>query len=127
VVTAYQVCNSNIGKAGSSTAFHQEWHLLRLSGHLKPNPRKTFIVDLIKEINKWKSEGAQVILGGDFNENLGDTIDGLSHLASICSLTDVHTLFMEFLMSQTPTFEAASVYTMPLQRKGCYPLYGAAT
>jgi hypothetical protein len=93
VVTVYRVCNSNIGKAGSSTAFHQEWHLLRLSDHLKPNPRKNFIVDLIKEIKKWKLEGAHVILGGDFNKNLGDTIDGLSHLMSICTLTGVHAFF----------------------------------
>jgi hypothetical protein len=43
VITEYRVCNDHIGKAGSITAFHQEWHLLRLNGDLKPNPRTSFI------------------------------------------------------------------------------------
>jgi hypothetical protein len=93
VVTAYRVVNAHIGRTGSSTAFHQEWHLLRLGGILHPNPRKAFITDLTTEINKWKSEGAHIILGGDFNENMGDTMDGLAQLASTCKLTDAHGLF----------------------------------
>jgi hypothetical protein len=96
VVTTYRVCNDNIAKAGSSTAFHQECHLLQLSGHLKLNPRKTFIVDLIIEIERWKSEGAHVILGRDLNENLGEAIDGLAHIVSTCKITDVHTFFHGF-------------------------------
>ena len=93
VVTAYRVCQGNIGAAGTSTAFHQEWHLLRLSGNPKPNPRQSFIQDLSVEIEKWKKEGASVIIGGDFNENLGDTIDGLAQLVSNSNLTDVHAHF----------------------------------
>ena len=93
VVTAYRVCKNHVGRAGSTTAFHQEWQLLRLSGNLAPNPRKAFISDLIVEIKKWSKEGAHVILGGDFNENLGETIDGLARLVSECKLTDVHAHF----------------------------------
>jgi endonuclease/exonuclease/phosphatase family metal-dependent hydrolase len=48
---------------------------------------------LTSEIERWKSEGANVILGGDFNENLGETIDGLAHLVSTCLLMDVHAHF----------------------------------
>ena len=44
MITAYRVCNGNISTSGSSTAFHQQWHLLRLAGHLKPNPRKACIL-----------------------------------------------------------------------------------
>jgi hypothetical protein len=93
VVTAYRVCNDNIGKAGTSTAFHQEWHLLRLDGCSSPNPCKAFINDLIIEIGRWKSEGAHVILGGNFNENLGDSTDGIAHLVATCKITDVHALY----------------------------------
>lgn len=93
MVTAYRVYKGSIGKAGNSTAFHQEWHLLRLRGHLKPDPRKTFIKDLITEVKRWQSEGAQVILGGDFSENLGETSDGLANLVSTCGLTDIHAQF----------------------------------
>jgi hypothetical protein len=28
VVTVYRVCNNHVGRAGSTTAFHQEWQLL---------------------------------------------------------------------------------------------------
>lgn len=93
VITAHRVINAHIGQTGSSTAFHQEWHLLQLGGILHPNPRKAFITDLTLEINKWKTEGAHIILGGNFNENLGDTMDGLAHLASTCKIADVHALF----------------------------------
>jgi hypothetical protein len=58
VITAYRVCNANIGTTGASTAFHQQWNLLRTAGKLKPNPRKQFITDLTAEIKKWQSEGA---------------------------------------------------------------------
>jgi hypothetical protein len=93
IVTAYRVCRLTIGKTDTSTAFHQEWHLLRLSGDPHPDPRRSFITDLTNEIELWKSEGVNVILGGDFNENLGETIDGLAHLVSTCQLTDVHAHF----------------------------------
>jgi hypothetical protein len=93
VVTAYRVCNANIGTSGASTAFHQQWNLLRQKGILIPNPRKQFIKDLIIEVNKWKSAGADIILGGDFNERLGDTQDGLAHLVTACDLADPHATF----------------------------------
>jgi hypothetical protein len=91
VVTAYRVCNASIGSSGLSTAFHQQWHLLRTAGDLNPNPRKQFITDLIIEIQKWKAEGAEVLLGGDFNDELGSTQDGrLSNLVTTCGLVDLH-------------------------------------
>jgi endonuclease/exonuclease/phosphatase family metal-dependent hydrolase len=67
--------------------------MLPLGGNLHPNPRKAFITDLTTEINMWKSEGAHIILGGDFNESMGDTMDGLAQLASTCKLNDTHGLF----------------------------------
>jgi hypothetical protein len=55
-----------------------------------PNPHKQFIIDLSIEINKWKKSGAEIILGGDFNEKLGDTQDGLARLVTQCNLADIH-------------------------------------
>jgi endonuclease/exonuclease/phosphatase family metal-dependent hydrolase len=62
---------------------------------LKANPRTSFITDLIVEVDKWKAAGAHIILGGDFNENLGESTDGLSNLVSTCNLTDVHAFFYD--------------------------------
>jgi hypothetical protein len=90
IITAYWVCHGHIGTSGASTAFHQQWHLLRLAGTKRPNPRKRFITDLITEIKTWQHAGADIILGGDFNEQLGETPDGLSHLVTMCGLADIH-------------------------------------
>jgi hypothetical protein len=90
VITVYQVCDAHIGSAGASTAFHQQWYLSRMEGDLTPNPRKRFITDLTKEIKKWQKAGADILLGGDFNERLGDTQDGLAHLVTECNLVDIH-------------------------------------
>jgi hypothetical protein len=90
MITAYRVCNGDISSSGTSTAFHQQWHILRLAGKLRPNPRKQFITDLTIEIKKWQQAGADIILGGDFNERLGDTQDGLAQLVTQCGLVDVH-------------------------------------
>jgi hypothetical protein len=91
VITAYQVYNGNISNVGASTDFHQQWHILWLADKLRPNPRKQFITDLTVEIKKWQQAGADIILGGDFNERLGETQDGLAHLVTQCGLADVHT------------------------------------
>ena len=54
MITAYQVYNGHISTSGAySTIFHQEWHLLHLAGHLKPNPRKAIISDLAAAIKTW--------------------------------------------------------------------------
>jgi hypothetical protein len=63
-----------------------------MAGDLNPNPRKRFIKDLIMEIKKWQQTGADIILGGDFNERMGDTQDGLAHLITQCGLVDFHAI-----------------------------------
>jgi hypothetical protein len=90
VITAYRVCTGNISTSGSSTAFPQQWHLMRLAGELNPQPRNKFITDLSAEIRKWQDSGADIILGGDFNERLVETKDGLAQLVTDCGLADVH-------------------------------------
>jgi hypothetical protein len=92
VITAYRVCEANISTIGASTTCHQQWHLLRQKGDTKPQPRKRFITDLCDEIKKWQRAGAEIILGGDFNEKMGDSPDGLSQLVTRCALVDPHAI-----------------------------------
>lgn len=61
-----------------------------MNGKLNPNPRKQFINDLTTEIKKWQHDDANIMLGGDFNDCLGDTHDGITHLVTTCKLADVH-------------------------------------
>jgi hypothetical protein len=90
VITAYCVCEANISTIGASTAYHQQWHLIRHKGDPNPQPRKQLITDLITEIQKWQRSGADIILGGDFNEKLGDSPEGLARLITKCELVDPH-------------------------------------
>ena len=52
--------------------------------------RKHFAEDLCKFVKACKQNNKLVIVGGDFNETLGDTIDGLTKLCNECDLVDVH-------------------------------------
>jgi hypothetical protein len=90
IVTACRVCEGNVSASGASTAFHQQWNILRRTGHPTPNPRKQFVTDLILEIEKWQRAGADIILGGDLNERLGDTQNGIANLVTKCGLVDPH-------------------------------------
>eukprot|EP00957_Ditylum_brightwellii_P068115 5170506-Ditylum_brightwellii.AAC.1 len=54
VVTAYRVQQEN--SEGTSTAYTQQRKILRKKGIDKPDPRKQWIIDLIKQINKWKED-----------------------------------------------------------------------
>jgi hypothetical protein len=55
-----------------------------------PNPRNQFVTDLILEIEKWQRAGADIVLGGDLNERLGDTQNGIANLVTECGLVDPH-------------------------------------
>jgi exonuclease III len=55
-----------------------------MAGESRPNPRKRFIQDLITEIKKQQQTGADIILGGDFNERLGEPKSTPSHRVRPC-------------------------------------------
>jgi hypothetical protein len=90
IITACRMCEGNVSTSGASAAFHQQWNILRRTGHPAPNPRKQFVTDLITQIEKWQRAGADVVLGGDFNERLGDTQKGIANLVTKCGLVDPH-------------------------------------
>jgi hypothetical protein len=90
IFTTYRVCDAHISSTSASTAYHQQWYLSCMAGEQYPNPRKHFITDLIQEIKKQQMAGADIIIGGDFNERLGETQDGLVHLVTDCGLVDIH-------------------------------------
>lgn len=70
IICAYQVCKQMLSNVGSKTAYAQQWSLLRESGIECPDPRKQFVNDLSKTIDKFKLQGHSIILAGDFNESI---------------------------------------------------------
>jgi hypothetical protein len=68
VISAYRPTNSS--DPSDRTSHSQQWRILRGRNITKPNPRKAFIEYLTKEIQKWKEEGNEIIIGLDANESL---------------------------------------------------------
>jgi hypothetical protein len=73
VVTIYQVCKTTIQAAGDSTAFSQQWNLLRASGQDRPNPRAQFSQDLSDFLSEFPND--PIILAGDINSWLQNPND----------------------------------------------------
>jgi hypothetical protein len=58
IVTAYRPCVSQ----GPTTAWMQQWTLLRESGRTKPDPIKSFYEDLEIFLSHWKKQHHEIIL-----------------------------------------------------------------
>ncbi len=52
ILSGYRVCNQN-PMLGSQTSYNQQLRLLTVAGHLNPDPRKHFFMDLIPLIQQW--------------------------------------------------------------------------
>jgi hypothetical protein len=89
VYSVYNVVKTSIAQAGPSTIFAQQWQVLRTTGIKDPNPRKQCITDLKKEIDETRQMGSEIILVGDFNEDVGADPDLMASVCAHCDLYDV--------------------------------------
>ena len=62
-ISAYR---PTIGTSPGSVNMQHHLHLYQSQGDTT-SPRKKFIDDLTDQINKWKDQGEQIVLGGDMN------------------------------------------------------------
>jgi hypothetical protein len=85
IVTAYRPCVSH----GPSTAWMQQWALLRQSGAKDPDPIKIFYEDLEKFLLSWKEQGSELLVMLDANESIGEKPGGLSRLIGKIGLVDL--------------------------------------
>ena len=76
-------------KPGSTTSASQQASILLRSNDPIKTPRAAFRRDLQKHIQQSQSAGHDIILTGDFNETLGQDLDGLTKVISACNLVDV--------------------------------------
>jgi hypothetical protein len=90
IITAYQVCDKNTVEA-NSTAYDQQWRMIREKGTKIPDPRKEFRQDLRKFIDNLRHKGHEVWLMMDANENLNDAKSQLRKTLMECGMSDVHT------------------------------------
>ena len=92
VICAYQVVKNSIGKAGPSTAYAQQWHLLRIRGIAEPDPNKQFLADLGKRIDNLKEAGSEIILMLDANDSLQSASSKFTRWVREKELVDLHLL-----------------------------------
>jgi exonuclease III len=85
IITAYRPCVSQ----GPSTAWMQQWTLLRESGMKDPDPIKIFYTDLEKFLAGWIAKGTEIILMLDANETIGEKPGGLARVLGKIGLTDL--------------------------------------
>jgi hypothetical protein len=90
-ISAYRPPQTSAKEAGDTTAWMQQYTLLRLGGEAAPDPRQAFIRDLSKFIKEGQAEiGREILLMVDANERIGDTKTGIGQLIQECELMDLH-------------------------------------
>jgi exonuclease III len=88
VISAYQVPkNSNL--SGPTTAHTQQVLQLKQIGFPEQNPRRQFCDALDRFLTDKIDAGHQIILGGDFNDEIGSTMQGFTYIVAKHNLTDV--------------------------------------
>jgi hypothetical protein len=83
----YNCVKTNIWNAGPSTAFAQQWQLLRLAGVANPSPRQQCIDDFTHAMAIRVSNKESILITGDLNEALG--LD-LNLMTSACASLDIY-------------------------------------
>jgi len=88
-VSAYQPCKGKPKKDGSMTVITQQYaQFLEEKRHNPENVRRHFIRDFKRFVKNCKSRGEELVIQGDFNENIGINSDGLAQLCRQQDLMD---------------------------------------
>ena len=92
IISAYQVCQNKV--TGKNTVVNQQISQLieeasRANETERINPREAFIRELQTFIDQQQENGDQIILVGDFNEEITDIDSGMSNIATTCNLVDM--------------------------------------
>jgi len=90
IITTYRVPHTNIANAGPNTSYYHQWHYLRRTGLLKPDPRKQLLLDLSEHIRSLTSPDNAIIILMDANEAYTDKNSDLHKWMTQHSFNDVH-------------------------------------
>ena len=92
IISAYQVCHDN--RTGTNTAASQQRAQLMEEETMtedltRRTPREAFIQDLYAFITQSQSNGDDIILVGEFNEEITSGSSGMEQLMTSCGLADL--------------------------------------
>jgi hypothetical protein len=88
IISAYQV-SKNSGPCGKTTSHHQQVFQLKKDGDSDQQPQKHFCASLDTFIDNKITAGHQIILGSDFNEDVGLDLNGITHIIANHNLVNV--------------------------------------
>ena len=92
VISAYQVCQS-LRPGATTIASQQRAQIIEESAatndHQRLDPRQAFIQDLTNFVHHVQSNNEEIILAGDFNEEIVTQASGMDRLATACGLVDL--------------------------------------
>jgi hypothetical protein len=100
----YQVVDKFTADKGQFTAAAQQQSLLIRQGETHVEPRQAFQRDLRQFLKHLQDLNHDVLVLGDFNERLGDNLNGTAQLAAEFNLTDI-------LSIQHPHLQDPATYT----------------
>ena len=107
IISAYQVCR-NAYPGSNTAAAHQTAQLIvemsKENVVHRKDPRQAFIHDLRNFIKQIQNDGEQIILAGDFNEEITSHESGMNTLATSCGLVDVFSIRLGSA-TQPPTYQ----------------------
>ena len=95
IISAYQVCEGQ--RPGSNSASAQQYAQLMeekatSNSPFRQSPRQSFIHDLQAFIKQIQSSDEDIVLVGDFNEEMDSPASGIASLAQNCSLADLFSI-----------------------------------
>jgi len=92
ILSGYRVCDNQSVDMGSNNTYNQQYRLLHQQGYRNPDPRSTFLDDLIKQTKIWRAQHKAVLICIDANDNpQHTTTTGVTRLFSETDLIDLHT------------------------------------
>jgi len=91
IVLGYWVCNNQKVDFGLNNTYNQQYWILHQQGTHSPDPRTTFLDDLIKQIQQWQADQKAVLVCIDTNENPQQTNNtGITRIFQETDLYDLH-------------------------------------
>jgi len=89
IVTAYRVGNQR-PVIGTNTAYTQQYNILLSKNQLDPDPRESFVQDIIAFVNRWQTTH-DILLCLDANDSTSESRDkGIERIIDETDLIDLH-------------------------------------
>jgi exonuclease III len=90
IICGYRVVNTDMQRAGPSTAYFQQWAKLRAEGNEQPDPRKQFLTDLSAYIKGLRKDNHAILLMMDANESTRAHNSQITKFLEECDMVDLH-------------------------------------